>query len=116
MTVYSAKKLLSVHHQRQSCVLKHMTRNTAQDQLAKARMRIGTHYEQITGKFIGRHQQPCANNLVYSFKRGSIGRNSVRGEVLLEVWSKWSAPLVIFRPEDVYRLCALQPRQRSHHG
>ena len=86
-------KLLSVHHQRQSCVLEHMTRNTAQDQLAKARMRIGTHYEQITGKSIGRCQQTCANHLVYSFKRGSIGRKAVRGEVLLEVRSKRSAPL-----------------------
>ena len=108
--------MLPVHHQRHSCVLKHMARNTAQDQLTEARVGIGTHYEQITGKFIGRRQQTCANHVVYSFKRPSIGRKAVRGEVLLEVRSTRSAPLIIFRPEDVYRLRALQPRQRSHHG
>ena len=108
--------MLPVHHQRHSCVLKHMARNTAQDQLTEARVGIGTHYEQITGKFIGRRQQPRANHVVYSFKRRSIGRKAVRGEVLLEVWSKRSAPLIICRPEDVYRLRALQPRQGSHHG
>ena len=60
--------MLPVHHQRHSCVLEHMARNTAQDQLTEARVRIGTHYEQVTGKFIGRRQQPCANHVVYSLK------------------------------------------------
>src|SRR3984957_534513 len=103
--------MLPVHHQRHSCVLEHMARNTTQDQLTEARVGIGTHYEQVTGKFIGRRQQPCANHVVYSFKRRSIGRETVRGEVLLEVRRKRSAPLIIFRPEDAYRLRALQPRQ-----
>jgi transposase len=38
-------KILPVHHQRHGCVLEHMARNTAQDQLTEARVGIGTHYE-----------------------------------------------------------------------
>ena len=44
--------MLPVHHHRDRGVLQHMAGDTAQDQLTKARMRIGTHHQQIAGKFI----------------------------------------------------------------
>jgi len=36
---------LSVHHQGNRCVLEHVARDAAQDQLAEPRMRIGAHHE-----------------------------------------------------------------------
>ena len=88
--------ILPVHHQRDSGVLEHMARHAAEDQLAQARMRVGTHDEQITGKFIGRGQKPGASPFTHGLKRRSIGCEAVRGEVLLEIRREWSAPLIIF--------------------
>jgi hypothetical protein len=47
---------LSMHHYRNSGVLEHMARNTAQNQLSEPRMRIGAHHQKVTGKFCGSGQ------------------------------------------------------------
>ena len=79
-------------------MLEHMARDTTQDHLADARVGIGTHYEQVTVKLIGRRQKPRANHVVDSLKHRSIGYEAVCREVLLEVRRGRSAPLIIFGP------------------
>ena len=79
-------------------MLEHMARDAPQDHLADARVGIGTHYEQVTVKLIGRRQKPCANHVVDSLKHCSIGYEAVCREVLLEVRRGRSAPLIIFGP------------------
>ena len=59
-------------------------------------MRIGPHHQQITGEFIGCGQESGANHVLDRLERRSFGGEMVRGEVLLEIRRKWSAPLIIF--------------------
>jgi hypothetical protein len=49
-------RALPVHDNGDGGMLEYMARNAAQEQLAKPRMRIGAHYEEITGKFTGSSQ------------------------------------------------------------
>jgi hypothetical protein len=66
-------------------MLEHMARDTTQDHLADARVGIGTHYEQVTVKLMGRRQKPCANHVVDRLEHRSIGYEAMCREVLLEV-------------------------------
>jgi hypothetical protein len=59
-------------------------------------MRVGPHHQQITGKFIGSCSESRAYHIVYRLERRSVGCDVVRGEVLLQIRRKWSAPLLIF--------------------
>ena len=54
---------LSVHDQGNGGVLKHMASYAAEDQLAEPRMRVSTHHQQITVKFLGSRQKSRPNNV-----------------------------------------------------
>ena len=53
---------------------------------------------------------PAPTTLLMAEKCGLIYRYVMRSEVLFQIGREWSAALVIFRPEDAYRLRALEPR------
>ena len=105
-----------MHHHRDIGVFEHVAGNPSENTLAQTGMRVSAHDEKIAPEFIGGSQKPCSNNLVDWIEHRAIGCEVMRSEVLLKIRSEWSAPLIIFRPENAYGLRAVQPRQGGHHS
>ena len=76
-------------------MLEDMTRYAAEDQLAEARMRVGAHDEQVTGKLGSRSQQPSTHYVVYGSESCSVNRQLMAGKVLLEIGRQRATALVI---------------------
>jgi len=97
-------------------VFEHVTGDPSKNALPQTGMRVSAHYEKIARAFVGGGQKPCSDNLAEWAEHRTIGCEVVRSEVLLKIRGEWSAPLIIFRPENACGLRAVQPRQGCHNG
>jgi len=97
-------------------VFEHVAGDPSKNTLAQTGMRVRAHYKKIAPEFIGGSQKPCSNNLVDWIEQRAISCEVMRREVLLKIRGEWSAPLIIFRPENAYGLRAVQPRQGGDHS